>query len=125
MSYETSTAKENVSQYGILSSRREDTMQTQEARLVALEQRVDAFQRDSNTNHSDNTRLLTILNKVVATQELNYRELSENQTMLTGIISSQGIDIKEIKKDIGTIKDKLSHLETLLAQILTRLPEQP
>ena len=100
-------------------------MQTQEERLVALEQRVDALQRDSITNHSDNTRLLTILNKVVATQELNYRELSENQTMLAGIISSQGIDIKEIKKDIGTIKDQLSDLETLLAQILARLPEQP
>ncbi len=100
-------------------------MQTQEERLVALEQRVDALQRDSITNHSDNTRLLTILNKVVATQELNYRELSENQTMLAGIISSQGIDIKEIKKDIRTIKDQLSHLETLLAQILARLPEQP
>ena len=100
-------------------------MQTQEERLVALEQRVDALQRDSITNHSDNTRLLTILNKVVATQELNYRELSENQTMLAGIISSQGIDIKEIKKDIGTIKDQLSHLETLLAHILARLPEQP
>ena len=100
-------------------------MQTPEERLVALEQRVDALQRDSITNHSDNTRLLAILNKVVATQELNYRELSENQTMLAGIISSQGIDIKEIKKDIGTIKDQLSHLETLLAQILARLPEQP
>lgn len=97
-------------------------MQSQEERLVALEQRVDALHRDSITNHSDNTRLLTILNKVVATQELNYRELSENQTMLAGIISSQGIDIKEIKKDIATIKDQLSHLETLLAQILARLP---
>jgi hypothetical protein len=62
---------------------------------------------------------------VVATQELNYRELSENQTMLAGIISSQGIDIKEIKKDIGTVKEQLSHLEVLLAQILARLPEQP
>ena len=41
-------------------------MQTQEERLVALEQRVEALQRDSITNHSDNTRLLTILNKVVA-----------------------------------------------------------
>ena len=80
-------------------------MQTQEERLVALEQRVDALQRDSITNHSDNTRLLTILNKVVSTQELNYRELSENQTMVAGIISSQGIDIIEIRKDIGTIKD--------------------
>jgi hypothetical protein len=89
ISYLTSTAKENVSQYGILFSRREDTMQTQEERLIALEQRVDAFQRDSITNYSDNTRLLTILNKVVATQELNYCELSENQTMPAGIISSQ------------------------------------
>jgi hypothetical protein len=105
MSYVTSTAKEDISQYGLLSSRREDTMQTQEERLVALEQRVDALQRDSITNHSDNTRLLTILNKVVSTQELNYRELSENQTMVAGIISSQGIDIIEIRKDIGTIKD--------------------
>jgi hypothetical protein len=100
-------------------------MQTQEERLVALEQRVEALQRDSITIHSDNTRLLTILNKVVATQELNYRELSENQTMLAGIISSQGMDIKEIKQDIGTMKDQLSHLETLLSQILARLPEQP
>lgn len=100
-------------------------MQTQEERLVALEQRVEALQRDSITNHSDNTRLLTILNKVVATQELNYRELSENQTMLAGIISSQGIDIKEIKQAIGTMKDQLGHLETLLTQILARLPEHP
>jgi hypothetical protein len=125
MSYLTGTTKENASQYGILSSRREDTMQTQEERLVALEQRVEALQRDSITNHSDNTRLLTILNKVVATKELNYRELSENQTMPTGIISSQGIDIKEIKQAIGTMKDQLGHLESLLPQILARLPEHP
>ncbi len=66
------------------------------------------------------------------------REINENLTILLGVTSSQGGDIKRIKEDVSSIKDRLERLETqsnehtgrfdhveaLLTQILARLPEQ-
>ncbi len=98
-------------------------MSTQEERLTALEQRVDALQRHVATNQGDNSRILTILNKVVVTQELNYRELSENETMLAGIISSQGKDIKEIKEDIKEIKEDTKEINKDMSIVKDRLDE--
>jgi hypothetical protein len=74
------------------------------------------------------------------------REINENLTILLGVTSSQGGDIKVIKEDVSSIKDRLDRLETqssehtallightgrfdhveaLLTQILARLPEKP
>ena len=73
------------------------------------------------------------------------KEINENLTILLGVTSSQGGDIKVIKEDVSSIKDRLDRLETksdehiallnehsgrfdhveaLLTQILARLPEK-
>lgn len=78
-------------------------------------------------------------------QARNMREINENITILLGVTSSQGGDIKAIKEDVSGIKDRLDRLETqsnehiallnehtgrfdhveaLLSQILARLPEK-
>ncbi len=98
-------------------------MSTQEEQLTVLEQRLDALQRHVASNQGDNTRILAILNKVVATQELNYRELSENETMLAGIISSQGKDIKEIKEDIKEIKEDIKEIDKDMSIVKDRLDD--
>ena len=74
------------------------------------------------------------------------REINENLTILLGVTSSQGRDIKIKKEDGSTVKDRLDRLETqsdeqtallnnhterfdhveaLLTQILARFPEKP
>ncbi len=78
-------------------------------------------------------------------QARNMREINENLTILLGVTSSQGGDIKVIKEDVSIIKDRLDrleiqsneqtallnehtrrfdHVEALLTQILARLPEK-
>jgi hypothetical protein len=66
------------------------------------------------------------------------KEINEYLTILLGVTSSQGGDIKVIKEDTSSIKDRLDrretqantqsgrfdHVEALLTQILARLPEQ-
>jgi hypothetical protein len=65
------------------------------------------------------------------------KEINEHLTILLGVTSSQGGDIKVIKADSSSIKDRLDrlvaqshtqsrrfdHVEALLTQILARLPE--
>ncbi len=72
-------------------------------------------------------------------QTRHMREINENLTILLGVTSSQGGDIKVIKEDVSSIKDRLDrlekqstehtgrfdHVEALLTQILARLPEKP
>jgi hypothetical protein len=79
-------------------------------------------------------------------QARTMKEINENLTILLGVTSSQGGDIKVIKADTSSIKDRLERLETqsnahtallndhsgrfdhveaLLTQILARLPEKP
>jgi len=72
-------------------------------------------------------------------QARHMREINENLTILLEVTSSQGGDIKVIKEDVSSIKDRLDRLETqstehserfdhveaLLTQILARLPEKP
>jgi hypothetical protein len=76
-------------------------------------------------------------------QARNMREINENITILLGVTSSQGGDIKIIKEDVKHIKGRLDqlearfnehtallkahtgrfdHIEALLTQILARLP---
>jgi Tfp pilus assembly protein PilN len=96
-------------------------MSTQEDRIAALERKVAAI---------ENTPSM---------QAFNLRELNENMTILLGVSSSQGGDIKAIKENVSSINDRLEGVEqrldrletksdeqtTLLTQILARLPEKP
>ena len=71
-------------------------------------------------------------------QARTMKEINENLTILLGVTSSQGGDIKIIQEDTSSIKDRLDQLETqsnehtgrfdhveaLLTQILARLPDK-
>jgi DNA-binding transcriptional regulator GbsR (MarR family) len=101
-----------------------------EERVAALEKGLAAIQQDFLLYRTDTTSSSTlgILNKVIATQELRYREISENETMLVGMFASMQRDVKTLQEDVSDIKDRLGRLETkfdehtgLLIQILERL----
>ena len=105
-----------------------------EERVAALEKGFVAMQQDFLLHRVETTSTSTlgILNKTIATQELHYREISENETVLLGTVTSMQKDIRTIKEDVSDIKDRLDRLETksdnhtvLLTQILVRLPEKP
>ncbi len=85
-------------------------MTTHDERLTLLEQRVDSLQRENITQKTDSTRIITILNRIVTTQEINYRELTENQTMLAGIANGQGLNIKRISQDIQNMNAQITNL---------------
>ena len=114
-------------------------MPTQEDRLAALERKVAMLEllRSQDERKAEEAR--------PPAQVRNLREINENLTILLGVTSSQGGDIKVIKADTSSIKDRLErleaqsyeqtallneqsgrfdHVEALLTQILARLPEK-
>ncbi len=75
-------------------------------------------------------RLSSVEQAAVASQKFqqqaakHIRETEENTTILLGVIRSQGQDISRVVERLDTIDTRLDHVETLLAQILARLPEK-
>jgi hypothetical protein len=113
---------------------------TQEDRIAALERKVAMLELLRSQDERKVEEALP------PTQARHMREINENITILLGVTSSQGGDIKVIKADVSSIKDRLDRLETqsteqtvllgehtrrfdhveaLLTQILARLPEKP
>ena len=112
---------------------------TQEDRIAVLERKVAMLEL---LRSQDERKAEEALPPV---QARNMREINENITILLGVTSSQGGDIKAIKEDVSIIKDRLDRLETqsnehtallnehsgrfdhveaLLTHILARLPEK-
>ena len=112
---------------------------TQEDRISALERKVAMLEllRSQDERQAEEA--------IPPAQAHNMREINENITILLGVTSSQGGDIKVIKEDVSSIKDRLDRLETksneqtallnehsgrfdhveaLLTQILARLPDK-
>ena len=108
-------------------------MSTQEDRIAALERKVAAIElrRLYDERKAEEN--------IPSVQAFNLREINENMTILLGVTSSQGGDIKAIKENVSSINDRLEGVEqrldrletksdeqtTLLTQILARLPEKP
>jgi hypothetical protein len=113
---------------------------TQEDRIAALERKVAMLEllRSQDERKAEEA--------ISPAQARNMREINEKLTILLGVTSSQGGDIKVIKEDVSSIKDRLDRLETqsneqtvllnehtgrfdhveaLLTHILARLPEKP
>ncbi len=102
-------------------------MSTYEERIAALEQ--------TSVSRLD---FLNAINRLMLQQAQNTTDTYHEITILLGVVGSQGQDIKTIKEDISTLKGDVSvikeelvkytsrfdHLETLLTQVLTRLPEK-
>jgi hypothetical protein len=112
---------------------------TQEDRLAALERKVAMLELLRSQDERKAEEALP------PTQARTMKEINENLTILLGVTSSQGRDIKVIKEDTSSIKDRLErleaqsyeqtallneqsgrfdHVEALLTQILARLPEK-
>ena len=112
---------------------------TQEDRIAALERKVAMLELLRSQDERKAEEALP------PAQARTMKETNENLTILLGVTSSQGGDIKVIKADTSSIKDRLDRLETqsnehtallnehsgrfdhveaLLTQILARLPEK-
>src|SRR5215831_7687233 len=67
---------------------------------------------------------LATLNRVVAEQQLHGRDIDHNLTILLGIASSQQLDIKEVKNELGTIREHIGHLEIRLDALSQQVDRQ-
>ena len=70
---------------------------------------------------------MNTFNKVILQQEQNARDAKHEITILTGVISVQGRDIKDIKSRINDFDQHFASLEERLdrvLQILTTLPKR-
>src|SRR5436309_11078441 len=102
------------------------SMPASEERLTALEKTVTTLRNDFLQAIIENTRSMSTLNKVVLQQEQNARDANHEITILTGVISAQGRDIKDIKNRINDFDQHFASLEEKLdqvLQILTTLPK--
>jgi hypothetical protein len=116
-----------------------DPVPTQEDRIAALERKVAMLELLRSQDERKAEEALP------PAQARTMKEINENLTILLGVTSSQGRDIKVIKEDTGSIKDRLErleaqsneqtallnehtgrfhHVEALLTQILAHFPEQ-
>ena len=93
-------------------------MSTYDERLAALEQTMAALRNDFLQAIIENTRSMSTLNKVILQQEQNARDANHEITILTGVISSQGRDIREIKNGIDGFEQRFASLEGKLEQVL-------
>ena len=105
---------------------------TQEDSIAALERKVAMLELLRSQDERKAEEALP------PAQARTMKEINEHLTILLGVTSSQGGDIKVIKADTSSIKDRLDrleaqshtqsrrfdHVEALLTQILARLPEK-
>lgn len=110
-------------------------MPTSEERLAIVEQTVTTLRNDFLQAIVDNTRSMTTLNKVILHQEENLRDADHEITILTGVVGSQGRDIKAIKerldgfdlhftsqgRNITAIKDRVEAQEQGITAIKDRV----
>jgi hypothetical protein len=108
-------------------------------RLAALEQTVASLRSDFLQAIVENTRSMGTLNKVVLQQEQNARDANHEITILTGVISVQGRDIKDIKNHLdgfdqrfesfdqrfASFDQRFASLEGKLEQVLQILTTPP
>ena len=100
-------------------------MSTYDERLAALEQTMAVLRNDFLQAIIENTRSMSTLNKVILQQEQNARDANHEITILTGVISSQGRDIREIKNGIDGFEQRFASLEGKLEQVLQILTTPP
>ena len=97
-------------------------MSTYDERLTTLEQTIATLRNDFLQAIIENTRSMSTLNKVVLQQEQNARDANHEITILTGVISSQG---RDIKNHIDGFDQRFASLEGKLEQVLQILTTPP
>jgi Mg2+ and Co2+ transporter CorA len=68
---------------------------------------------------------LTALEQITREYRPVLQNFAYELTMVKGLIIDQTGITQEIRHDINEIRERLDGMETLLTQILTRLPEKP
>jgi chromosome segregation ATPase len=97
---------------------------TYDERLTAVEQTITSLRQDFLQAIMDHTRSMTTLNKVVLQQEQNMRDADHEITILTGVISAQGRDIKEMKNRLESFDQRFTSLEERFDQRFTSSEEK-
>ena len=86
-------------------------MSPYDERLTAVEQTITSLRNDFLQAIIENTHSMSTLNKVVLQQEQNTRDANHEITILTGVISAQGRDIKEMKNRLESFDQRFTSLE--------------
>ncbi len=92
-------------------------MPTSEERFAILEQTVTTLRTDFLLAIVENTRSMTTLNKVILQQEESIRDADHEITILTGVVGSQGRDIKAIKDRLDGFDSHFVSLEDRFASL--------
>lgn len=89
----------------------DDRLATLEQKVTALTHNLVATQGDIFTHLGGFNRTVTTLNSMLSEQEHALKDVHHEITILTGVIGSQGQDIKSIQEDLGAIKASVEALE--------------
>jgi predicted nucleic acid-binding Zn-ribbon protein len=96
-------------------------LSTYDERLAIVEQTITSLRNDYLQAIIENTHSMSTLNKVVLQQEQNMRDANHEITILTGVISAQGRDIKDIKNRMDGLEQRFTSLEETFNQHFTSL----
>ncbi len=99
-------------------------MSTYDERLSILERTIASLRSDFLQAIVENTHSMGTLNKVILQQEQNMRDADHEITILVGVISAQGRDIKDIKNRIDSFDQRFTSLEETFNQRFTSINQR-
>jgi ferritin-like protein len=97
-------------------------MPTSDERLTALEYNLDQFKAEATTYYQEMAMQVTMSKGLT---EDAVKRLMQLRIQIDKRFNSTDQQLAEVKQDIGDHTTRLDRIETLLAQILARLPENP
>src|SRR5713101_7560284 len=104
-------------------------MPTQEERLTALEFNLDQFKAEATTYYQEMAMQVTItkgLTEDAVKRLMQLRIQIDNRFNNTDQqLAEVKQELTEVKQDMSNHTTRLDRIETLLAQVLARLPEKP
>lgn len=97
-------------------------MPTSDERLTTLEYNLDQFKAEATTYYQEMAMQVTMSKGLT---EDAVKRLMQLRIQIDKRFNSTDQQLAEVKQDIGEHTTRLDRIETLLAQILARLPENP
>lgn len=97
-------------------------MPTSDERLTTLEYNLDQFKAEATTYYQEMAMQVTMTRGLT---EDAVKRLMQLRIQIDKRFNSTDQQLAEVKQDIGDHTTRLDRIETLLAQILARLPENP
>ncbi len=97
-------------------------MPTSDERLTTLEYNLDQFKAEATTYYQEMAMQVTMTKGLT---EDAVKRLMQLRIQIDKRFNSTDQQLAEVKQDISDHSTRLDRIETLLAQILARLPEKP